>query len=57
MKMCCQYMGKSIAAAPWTHAVNYRKKKKQEDKLNASFHNNTKTKTKIPFCAQRMISL
>lgn len=29
MKMCCQYIGKSRAAAQWTHAVNCREREKE----------------------------
>ena len=47
MKMCCQYMGKSIAAAPWTHAVNYRKRRTHDDKLNITFHD-TRNRQKYP---------
>lgn len=28
--MCCQYMGKSRAVAPWAHAVNCRAEKKNK---------------------------
>lgn len=37
MKMCCQYMGKSRAVAPWAHAVNCRTKKKK-NKVTISLH-------------------
>lgn len=32
MKMCCQYMGKSRAAAPWTHAVNCGERKQPKER-------------------------